>query len=44
MSAPAFISLVVCLSGLLVLAALSGPLASATASFFYGNRNRRIRK
>jgi hypothetical protein len=44
MSAPAFCSLVVCLSGLLVLAALSGPLAAAAASFFYGQRNRRIRK
>jgi hypothetical protein len=44
MSAPAFISLVVCLSGLLVLAALSGPLASAAASFFYGSKNRRVRK
>jgi hypothetical protein len=44
MSAPAFISLVVCLSGLLVLAALSGPLASAAASFFYGSKNRRVRR
>jgi hypothetical protein len=44
MSSAAFISLVVCLSGLLVLAALSGPLASAAASFFYGSKNRRVRR
>jgi hypothetical protein len=44
MSASAFLSLMACLSGLLVLAALSGPLASATASFFYGSKNRRVRR
>jgi hypothetical protein len=44
MSTHAFIMELIGIGFLLSLALLSGPLAAAAVSFFYGSNNRRVRK
>lgn len=44
MSASAFLALLVCLSGLVILASMAEPIADAALSFFSKPNNRRSRK